>query len=95
MKKTYNLEKSNTPIQRQVDSIKGEVKKYIARERRKKLPEGFDFWKFDCKFGDTEGVATAVFANELKTLIDKSINDEKKYFYIEIISRAVKNESKK
>ena len=48
MKKTFSFKVSNKNRDRQTDSIKYEIKKYIARERRKALPEGGDFWDFDC-----------------------------------------------
>ena len=46
MRKTFSLthEKIKTP--RLVDAIKHEVKKYLKRERNKKLAEGVDFWDF-------------------------------------------------
>ncbi len=35
-----------------VEAIKYELKKYIKRERNKKLPEEVDFCDFDCRYGD-------------------------------------------
>mgnify|MGYP007014137497 CR=1 FL=1 len=54
MKKTFKLKVENKTIERQADSIRAEVKKYLKRERNKKLPENFDRWAFDCKIGESE-----------------------------------------
>ena len=90
MKKTFKLTSDNKPLDRHIQTIKSDIKKYIARERRKELPEEFDHWAFDCKFGNTENDAKTVFANELRTLVDKSAAESKPSFYVEILSRPAK-----
>ncbi len=85
MKKTFELTHPKIKYARRIDSVKNDVRKYIKRERRKALPEGADFWDFDCKFGDTEATAQTIHLSE----IDKQITDaavrELKSFYIEIL----------
>jgi len=54
MKKTFKLTHQKLKLPRLVDAIKHEVKKYIKRERRRVLPEGADYWDFDCRFGTDE-----------------------------------------
>ena len=49
MKKTFQLIVANKNKDRQVESIKNDVRKYIKRERTKKLPENTNYWNFDCK----------------------------------------------
>ncbi len=87
MKKTFELTHPKIKYPRLVEGVKSEVRKYIKRERRKELPEGVDFWDFDCKFGDTEAEAKAIHLSE----IDKGINDaearELLSFYVEILAK--------
>ena len=85
MKKTFSLthEKIKTP--RLIDSIKHEVKKYIKRERNKQLPEGVDFWDFDCKYGHSEEEADIVHVSALNKSIDDAAQHELASFYIEIL----------
>ena len=42
MKKIFKLKVENKTIERQADTIRAEVKKYLKRERNKKLPDKFD-----------------------------------------------------
>jgi len=87
MKKTFSLthEKIKTP--RLVDAIKHEVKKYLKRERNKQLPEGVDFWDFDCKYGNEESEAETVHVSTLNKCIDKAEQAELKSFYLEILAK--------
>ena len=50
MKKLFLIDIANKTRERQVDSIKNDIRKYIKREKSKKLPIGFNSWFFDCKF---------------------------------------------
>ena len=85
MKKTFSLthEKIKTP--RLVDAIKHEVKKYLKRERNKKLPEGVDYWDFDCKYGHKEEHADIIHVSELNKSIDEAARLELESFYLEIL----------
>ena len=56
MKKTFQIAHPKIKPARMFDSIKHETKKYIKRERSKKLPEEAGFWDFDCKFGVVESI---------------------------------------
>ena len=85
MKKTFRLNEKNKTTERQVDSIKHEVKKYIARERRKKLPDNVDYWDFDCKIGDNEEVAETVHLSAINETISKIAATGSKSFYLEIL----------
>ena len=46
MKKTFPLHVPGKEDPRVVEAIKVTLTKYVKRERRKKLPEGVDFWDF-------------------------------------------------
>lgn len=49
MKKTFALTNPRIQYARQIEGAKSDVRKYLKREREKKLPDGVDFWDFDCK----------------------------------------------
>ena len=53
MKKVFPFSAPGHQPPRVVAAIKSDVRKYVKRERRKPLPEGVDFWDFDCKVGRT------------------------------------------
>jgi hypothetical protein len=92
MKKTFQLIVANKNKDRQVEAIKNEVRKYIKRERSKKLPEGFNYWSFDCKFGKTANEATEIRFVDIIKSIDIAASENLESFYLELISRAdVKN----
>ncbi len=88
MKKTFQLKVENKNIDRQVDSIKNEVRKYIKREKSKKLPEEFNFWKFDCKFGKTQNEAQEINFVDIIKSIDLAAKENYESFYLEIIAVA-------
>ncbi len=88
MKKTFQLKADNKADERQVDSIKHEIKKYIARERRKKLPEGVDFWDFDCNIGENEQDSEAIHISKINSKISELSLEKKESFYLEILAKA-------
>lgn len=88
MKKTFELIHPKIKLARRVDAIKHEVKKYIKRERNKRLPEDVDFWDFDCKYGNTEQDAEVVHLSEINKRIDQAVAAELTSFYIEIIAKS-------
>ena len=94
MKKTFPLNAKNKTTERLVDSIKHEVKKYIARERRKDLPENVDFWDFDCKIGDNQQVATTIHLSKINESISKIAAKHTESFYLEILAKPAKRTTK-
>ena len=88
MKKTFALTHPKLNTARLVDAIKHEIKKYLARERRKALPAGMDYWTFDCRFGASEEVAKKVFNSEINKHIDAAVAQDLPSFYVEILARA-------
>ncbi len=88
MKKTFELTHPKIKLERRVDAVKHEVKKYLKRERKKTLPEDCDFWDFDCKFGNTESEAKVIQLSEINKLIDQTQLEKLTSFYIEIIAKA-------
>lgn len=87
MRKTFSLthEKIKTP--RLVDAIKHEVKKYLKRERNKQLPDGADYWDFDCKYGVTQEQAKEIHLSTINKCIDEAEQSSLTSFYLEIIAK--------
>ncbi|WP_372656288.1 DUF6172 family protein [Halobacteriovorax sp.] len=95
MKKSFTFASKNKTPERNIDSIKYEIKKYIARERRKKLPEGTDFWAFDCKIGADESVSETLELKDIGKSIDNIFSQGHGAFYLEILARpAYKSKTK-
>lgn len=88
MKKTFNLQIENKNQDRNVDSIKNEIRKYIKREQKKSLPEGKDFWFFDCKFAKDEDTPKEISFADIIKFVNETVEANSKTFYLEIISRA-------
>ena len=87
MKKTFELTHPKIKLERRVDAVKHEVKKYLKRERKKALPAGADFWDFDCKFGHNAEEAKTVHLSAINNLIDQTQVDNLTSFYIEILAK--------
>ena len=87
MKKKFNLTAPNKQPARQVDSVKYEIRKYIARERRKALPSGVDYWDFDCKFGADATSATPIHVAEINKKIDGIVLENAVSCYIEVLAK--------
>lgn len=97
MKKVFKLTDTKLAPARQVDAVKHEVNKYVARERRKKIADGFDYWDFDCKCGADEKSAVSVHVSEINKSIDAQVALENENVYIEVIVKPAKriNQTKK
>jgi len=87
MKKTFPIQVPDKNTDRVVESIKGEVRKYVKRERRKKIPDGFDQWDFDCKVGPDEASAQSMSSKEIFPAIDALAKTAGTQVYIEILAR--------
>ena len=88
MKKTIALTHPKIKPARLVESVKHDIKKYLGRERRKTLPEGTDYWTFDCKFGASEDTAEVIYTSEINKKIDEAAEQELTKFYVEVLARA-------
>lgn len=87
MKKTFPLAVAGKNPERLLEATKHEIRKYIKRERRRALPEGVDFWDFDCKFGASEDTAVTAHLAELTPLIDAIVQTGAAKFYVEILAK--------
>jgi len=94
MKKTFSLTHEKIKGPRLVDAIKHEVKKYLKRERNKKLPDDIDFWDFDCKYGHTEESAEVIHSSALNKSIDDAVQNDLTSFYLEILVKPGKRTKK-
>ena len=88
MKKTFLLTDPKKDPQRVLESIKSNIKKYIKREKRKELPEDANFWKIDCKFGNTEETAQEIKFEDIMKNINEASEQNLPSFYIELTSTA-------
>lgn len=88
LKKIFELKAANKKPERVSDSIKNELRKYLKRERKKKLPEDALFWEFECRFGQTSDTAESLNASELIKALDRAYDAAWEKCYIEIISKA-------
>lgn len=92
MRKTFQLQVEGKHPDRLLEAIKHEIRKYIKRERRRELPEGADFWDFDCRFGAAEDSAEVIHLSAITGLIDGVVKECGKQFYIEILARPAKRQ---
>lgn len=84
MKKTFPLQPEGKHPDRVLDRVKHDVRKYLKRERSRALPEGVDFWDFDCKVGASEETAQAVHLASVIACIDHAAKEQAKQVYVEI-----------
>ena len=87
MKKTFPLTSPKHQPARVVEQIKADVRKYVKRERKKSLPEGVDFWDFDCKVGQGDAPPETKHMEEVIPAIDQAAAAEAGSGYIEILSK--------
>lgn len=87
MKKSFSLTSPKHKPDRQVELVKHEINKYIARERRKPLSAGVDFWDFNCKCGADEKSAVTTHVSEIGKQIDKVAALSATDVYVEIIAK--------
>lgn len=87
MKKTFPLTLEGKNRDRVVEAVKNDIRKYLARERRKTLPEGVDFWDFDCKFGTSAEAAEPAHVAALTELINGVVAADGTQLYVELIAK--------
>ena len=86
MKKTFQLRMPGKANQRVVESVQHEVNKYVKRERRKALPEGFDWWDFHCRVGPDQASAESRPLKEINPAIDQVGKAEGATVYVEVLA---------
>ena len=91
MKKVFKLQLENKNPERQLEAVKNEIRKYMKRERKKKLPEDAIYWDFDCRFGQNSELAESLTASEIITALDRANEAVCVEWYVEIIAKASRN----
>ncbi len=86
MKKTFSFVDGDKNKDRILDGIKNEVRKYVKRENKKKLPEDCDFWDMQCKFAKGDNTPEVIKFVDITKCIDDAAQSEFDTFYLEIIS---------
>ena len=87
MKKIFELTHSKIKPARLIEAVRRDVKKYLKRENRKLLPDDFDCWNFDCKFGPTQEKAEVILSSEISKCISEAEAESLKSFYLEILAK--------
>lgn len=87
MKKTFKLTIEGKNRDRVLDAVKHDIRKYVKRQRRVPLPEGVDFWDFDCRFGSSEDTAAVVHFATITALVDAAAKDGADAFYLEMVAK--------
>lgn len=87
MRKTFQLTHPKIKVPRLVEAIKFEVKKYLKRERRKTLPDGVDFWDFDCRYGVDEASSKLIHVSAINASISQAEAEQLGSFYLEILAK--------
>ncbi len=86
MKKNFPLKDPKKPDARVLETVKNELRKYVQREQRKKLPEGFDRWEFACKVGADAASAAVVPLSAVVGEVETLARGGAAAVYVEIIS---------
>ena len=87
MKKKFPLELPDRKPALLLDAVKHEIRKYLKRERRKPLPEGVDFWDFDCKVGVGADNAVAKHPGDVEKAIGEVQAAGGSEVYVEILAK--------
>ncbi len=87
MRKTFQLNVEGKHRERVLEATKHEIRKYVKRQRRVPLPEGVDYWDFDCRFGSSSDTATVVHFATITSLIDTLAQDGGNAFYLELLAK--------
>ena len=90
MKKIFKLTDEKKHEDRVLEAIKNDIRKYVKREKKKKLPDAATmYWDFDCKIGATSNDAEVVAYEELIKALDAVKATGVTECYIEILAKTV------
>lgn len=87
VKKTFKLTLEGRHRDRVLEAVKHEIRQYLKRERRKTLPEGADYWDFDCQFGAAVDAASSVHLSTVMALVDAQAQAGTDSFYLELLAK--------
>lgn len=90
MKKIFKFTDEKKHEDRVLEGIKHEIRKYVKREKKKKLPDAkTTYWDFDCKIGATSDSAKVVDLDTLIKELDTVKATGATECYVEILAKAV------
>ena len=87
MKKTFPLVVPERQPKQVLDAIKHELRKYLKRERRKPVPEGVDFWDFDCRVGKGEAAPEVKHPGDVERAIEDAAKEGCPSVFVEILAK--------
>ncbi len=93
MKKTFPLQAPGKDDAHVRDKIRQEVNKYVRRESRKTVPEGFAGWEFACKVGATPEDAVGRALKEVGGAIDAVALAGATQVHLEIVAAPARRRS--
>ena len=85
MRKTYPLRPEGKHPDRVLDAVKHDIRKYVKRQRRVPLPEGVDFWDFDCRLGASKDSAESLHFALLIAQLDELAKTGADAAYVELL----------
>ena len=90
MKKIFKLTDPKKHEDRVLEGIKHEIRKYVKREKNKKLQDSkFTYWDFDCKIGASSESAKTVDLEALIKELDSIKASGATECYVEILAKVV------
>jgi hypothetical protein len=90
MKKIFKLTDEKKHEDRVLEAVKNDIRKYVKREKKKKLPDAkMTYWDFDCKVGTTSDTAKVVDFDELIKELDAVKATGATECYVEILAKIV------
>ena len=90
MKKVFSLRSERHKPARVVEQIKSDIRKYLKRERSKKLAEDSDYLAFECRAGKSAEEATSCHEKEIGKNLDAALEEGWEAIYLEILSKPMK-----
>jgi len=88
MRKTFPLVVPGKDSQRVLELVRGEVGKYMNREKRKKLAEGYEGWDLACRIGPDETTAVPVPAKQVHEALGQVAASGAEAVYVKIHASA-------
>jgi len=86
LKKIFKLREGDKHPDRIIEKIKHQLRKYLKREKKKKIQVTNSFYDFNCRFGKDKESSKEVSFNEIIQLLDKTREDDWRECYIEIVA---------
>lgn len=95
MKKIFKLTDEKKNADRVLEAVKHEIRKYVKREKKKKLPDDKTmYWDFDCQIGTSSESAKTVEFDALIKELDAVKTAGATECYVEIVAKAVDKPAK-